>query len=470
MESKLADKLEEYWLKPKSIPIALILLVIGYVVLISAVSAWDGITLNTKAYCIIGAIFVFTWGVYDVVCLICYRLPKAPKGYLSVLFCIEAESEKLLSAAKSKLVSNFNSSLDGNSKVRFRALCVSKKRVVKYNLQEDKDCLSLLQRTGSTLLVNVRYVTDDTDNSEIFELKINYGVRHPYFNETAQKALSYDLSQLGSPIRSQRFEKRNTIDVFNFTTQALVFACQYIIGFVTLLTGDGENSLVLLQQAKDTAKRNDGKGFDVKSLVQVVDDRMFAAHNQVATKCLKAFQEDYSMKHLCDMEEALEAANRIHPDTYSYNLGKAYVLVMLHQDGTAARKCIEKCKQSNQNQDWKYSEAFLCAYAERTPGMVMSKYNKAFMVPYDNPLELADYIELVIEREPDKLMLHLAVGLIYNHMGAIKLARQHLSFFLEKTEKIDRRTQEKIDHLLDIAKCDVRCSKQCSSCKNIEVA
>lgn len=470
MESKLADKLEEYWLKPKSIPIALILLAIGYVLLISAVSAWDGITLNTKVYFIIGTVFVLAWGVYDIVCLISYRLPKTPKGYLSVLFCIEAESEKLLSAAKSKLVSNFNSSLMGNSKVRFRALCVSKKRVAKYNLQEDEDCLRLLQRTGSVLLVNVRYVTDDTDNSENFELMINYGVRHPHFIETAQKALSFDLSQLGSPIRSQRFDKRNTIDVFNFATQALVFACQYIVGFVALLTGDGENSLLLLQQARDTANRNDGKGFDVKSLVQLVDDRMFAAYNQVATKCLRDFQDNHSMKCLCEMETALEAANRIHPDTYSYNLGKAYALVMLHQDGAAARKCIEKCKQSNQNQDWQYSEAFLCAYAGRTPGMVMSKYNKAFMVPYENPVELADYIELVIEREPDKLMLHLAVGLIYNNMGATKLARQHLSFFLEKTERIDRRTKEKINHLMETAKCDDSCNKKCSNCTGADVA
>ena len=92
----------------------------------------------------------------------------------------------------------------------FFLLCVPKERVAKYDLKQDEDCLELLCKTNSILLVQVRYTTDDVDDSGNFKLTICYGVRHPEIDEDVEKALSYDMAQLGAPIRSQRFEKKNT--------------------------------------------------------------------------------------------------------------------------------------------------------------------------------------------------------------------------------------------------------------------
>lgn len=468
MKEFLLDYLKKAWLKPKSILPSFALLSIIYVALVSAVGAWDGITFNTRAYYAIAIPFGLAWLAYSVACLYAYRLPSAPDGYLAVLFCIDAESDKLYAAAKNKLVSNFTASLSHNSSIRFRALCVPKERIAKYDITQDADALSLLQKTRGVILVDVRYTADDVDASENFSLKINYGVRHPNFDETAEKALAYDMSQLGAPLRNRRFQKKETIDVFDFSTQALVFVCQYIIGFVLLLAGDGNNAIVLLKQARQTVARNDGAGFDVKNLTQLVDDRLFSAYRRVAAEYLRLFQDDHSLGHLRDADAMLELANQIRPDTYSYNLLKAYVLVMLYQDSKAARKCIEKCKQSNQNQDWTYSEAFLSAYAGHTPGRVISKYNRAFNVSDENLVELADYIEVVHEREPEKITLHLALGLIYHRMGNHKQANFHLSKYMVLSKDMERRAKEKIERLIQPTKCDAECARNCSSCGTLD--
>ena len=469
MKEFLLNLLNKFWLKPKGIPAAFVLAAICCIGFISTIDGLDGVTLCAKDYYCISIVFGIIWSIYAVNCLYADRLPRAPKDHLAVLFCIDAESDKLYAAAKSKLVSNFTASLADNSNIRFKALCVSRESVSKYNLTQTPDALRLLHRTRSVILVNVRYTTDDVDAPEKFSLKINYGVRHPQIDKTAEKVLTYDMSQLGAPLRNRRFDKKETIEVFDFSTQALVFVCQYIIGFVLLLAGDAKNAVDLLKLARETALKNNGEGFDTKNLTQLVDDRLFAAHLRVATGLLKSFQEDYSMEHLYEADTILEQVNHIRPGTYSYNLLKAYVLVMLYQDGASARKCIEKCKQSNQYQDWTYSDAFLSAYAGNSPGRVISKYTKAFKAFNENLLELADYIEVVLEREPEKATLHLALGILYNRIENHKLANYHLSVYLEQVEVTDCRANDKIKQLIETAKCGPNCNRNCSNCDSLEV-
>jgi hypothetical protein len=110
----------------------------------------------------------------------------------------------------------------------------------------------------------------------------------------------------------------------------------------------------------------------------------------------------------------------------------------------------------------------LCAYAGRNAGFVISKYNKAFKTPYDNWLELADYIEFVLDREPNKKSLHLAAGLIYTKIEDCKLARQHLAIYLSLVSRIDCRDREKVERLMESQKCDHLCNNNCATCANTE--
>lgn len=111
MKEFLLNLWEKTWLKPKSILISLFALSAFYVALISTIGEWDGVTLNATAYCVVAIPFVLTWLAYSIACICTYRLKRAPKDCLAVLFCIDAESPKLFAAAENKLVSNFVASL-----------------------------------------------------------------------------------------------------------------------------------------------------------------------------------------------------------------------------------------------------------------------------------------------------------------------------------------------------------------------
>jgi len=433
----------------------------------STISGWDNVTLSNTTYYVVAIVFTFIWLVYSSICVLSYRLKRAPHNCLAVLFCIDAESEKLFAAAKSKLVNNFNASLAQNSSINFMALCESKERLSKYNLRQDSDCLRLLEKTHAVILVEVQYKADYIDNPEYFTLKINYGVRHPKFSRAAKDTLVHDIDQLGTPLRDRRFKKKETLDVFEFSTQALVFVCQYIIGFVLLLAGDAHNAVELLTQAKYTALNNANKGFNTNKLTQVIDDRLFASHIQVAHAYLEKFQAYHILDYIYDADEILELANSIRPDMYSYNLLKAYVLVMAYQDAAGARRCIEKCKKSNLYPGWAYSDAFLCAYCGNSPGYVISKYSKAFKESNENLVELADYVEIVLSKEPHRFTLHLALGILYGKMGNNKLAKQHLMLFLERVKITNTKDKEKVIRLIDSIECEDECDRNCINCLSL---
>ena len=205
----------------------------------------------------------------------------------------------------------------------------------------------------------------------------------------------------------------------------------------------------------------------VSGLIGMTDDRIYAALCQIASKYLVEFQSDKKVESLYEMRKVLQLANAIHSDTYFYNLNMAYAYVILDQDAVAAKDCVAKCRLSKENTNWMYSDAFLSAYLNHAPGSIISKYKKALGNPYKSLVEIVEYIEFVIEREPDKLALHLAAALVYEEMGDKQLMRYHFSVYLENANKLDRRTKEKIEAKMNVEPCVVTCDQNCSQCTNL---
>lgn len=468
MKDFLLEILKKAWLKPKSIAPSFLLLLALYVSMMTTLEALDGIVLDATSHWIVAAIFVVIWFIYIIFCIRNYLLPRAPKGYISVLFCIDAENEKLFDCARYKLVNNFTDSLAQNSRIPFKAFYIAKDRVAKFDLKQNEDCHRLLQITHCNMLVLVRYSADYIDAPEQFELKIKYGVRHPKFDNTGEEILAHDMDQVAALLVERRFEKAETFDVFACSTQTLVFACQYIIGLVLLLEDKCVDALELLQQARSTAECNSDKKFDTKKFVDMVDNRRFVAYQRSAQQCIAKFQNTHNMDFLIDAERLLEQSNKICSGSYSYYLVKAYILVMLHKDRIEARKCIDRCKQINLREDWMYSDAFLCAYASNTAGHIIAKYNKAFKVETENIVQLADYIEVIRYREPEKISLSLALGILYSKMGNNKLARKNLSVYLEQADITNSKDRSKIEKILCTISCDDTCTSSCSCCPSVK--
>lgn len=463
MREGLLNVLQKWWLKKKSIPIMFSFLAAVFFALATMYDAWEWIEVPMWAYNLTVAVLSAVWVLYMVICLLHDHLPRAPKGSIAVLFCIDAESEQLYKMAKFKLVDQFNMQVKQGREALF-ALCVSKEQVAKYDLQDPRSTLSLLSRTNCAIIVHVRYMADDVSNAENYELRIDCGVSHPKFNDKAKEVISQDLRTMKKAVGKQRFNKTNAITVFSLTAQTLVCAIQYILGFVYLLSENNRHALDLLLDAKKNIPVVQEKPSELKKMEELIDDRIYYALCQIGQEFLVEFEADTSLEHLDKLSQILVMANLIRPETYFYNMNMAYVQVALNRDAGAAKKCIDKCKLSKENKDWMYSDAFLSAYCGHAPTTIITKYSRAFRVPYKNLLEIVQYIEFVIEAEPEKTALHLAAGLVYEQIKDAKLMRQHLSIFLSSGKGINQKTRTLLESKISAGECGVQCNQNCVKC------
>lgn len=464
---KLLEWLEKVWLRRRSIPLVAIITVVAYIVLISFIADWEWLEIGIMECAWIAVAFIGFWGCYTVVCIAKDRLPKAPGKKLAVLFVIDAESKLLFEAAKFKLVDNFARLTSGDDGTGFDALCIPRNSIAKYNLRNKADGLKLLRRTNCRFLVLVRYVADDASNAESFELNVDYGVRHPSFNEEGERILALDMNALNAPVGKQRFVKADLIDAFDFTSQTVVIACRYILGVTYLLAGEYQNARMLLAQVCNDLSKERMHIPDVQRLRRLANDRYYVALAQTAREHLSAFTREHKDEHLKNALEYLELSNTVYKDTYFYNINRAYICIALEKDLSAAKCCIDRCKQSKEKEDWIYSEAFLAAYAGQAPGSVISKYQKALNVRYPDIVNIVDYIEYVLEQEPEKTTLHLAAGLVYEAIGDGVLMKRHLALFMEKHPKVDKRTTATINAKMRSANCNVNCNNECSACVKV---
>lgn len=299
-----------------------LLLGIGFLTLATMFDGWTWVEVEQWVYVFLAAVLFCLWVGYTIACIFRDHLPRAPKGVLAVLFCIDAESEQLYQMAKFKLVDEFNLYAT-NEGVTIQALCVSKTQIAKYNIYDNTSVLALLKKTNSVIIVNVRYTADVVSNAENFEMRINCAISHPKFNEKAKEVISQDLRMMKKSVSRQRFTKSNVISVFNFTAQTLVCACQYILGFVHLLAGNNRSAFDLLILAKKNIVALEASSAETKNLEGLVDDRIFSALCQIAQECMLVFQVKKAQDQLEKMCQVLEMANEIRPETYFYNLNMA---------------------------------------------------------------------------------------------------------------------------------------------------
>jgi len=131
----------------------------------------------------------------------------------------------------------------------------------------------------------------------------------------------------------------------------------------------------------------------------------------------------------------LERWNAVSPNEYRYHLGKAIWHFARHRDLASALSEINKCRGSS-DATWRYSAAFLESY--RGDLTTASRiYEKAFTRPVDQlvPFEVEEFIQWVLQIEPDKVQLYYCLGLINLKMKHdLELALTDFRRFLEASE------------------------------------
>jgi len=428
MDKAVEKIFEKVLFKPASVAI------IWPIFLIASVGALpeDFSQVAWKTYATI-AVYLLVAIIYTMICIKKNQLPTGRDRDSSILFVIDAENHQLFQEVKAKLVSEFDNYSHKGFEAYFEAVCVEKQKVSKYDTTKSSFAISLLEKTNCIFLINVRYTVDSATNAEHYKMETDYGFVHPAIDEKARKEfLQTDIINLQHSICSRKFDKAHLIDEMSFTAVSLNIICRYLIGLAALLSGKFSLAYSLLHDLYYSISATGNVGRLPKDFYPILKNRLFFSCIQLAVYYQNQFYLEKDDKYLNRMDVIIEEANGLYPNTYDYNLMKAYILVA--QDGSLAKvkHCIEMCKKSNVHDNWKYNEAFVAAY-EGNPGLeIYRKYVKAFSADQEL-MRIAVYIEFILDKKPELSSLHLAAGLVYDKIGDASLAKSHFDQYFQST-------------------------------------
>jgi len=127
-------------------------------------------------------------------------------------------------------------------------------------------------------------------------------------------------------------------------------------------------------------------------------------------------------------------------DDYQTRQSAAVCAFLLHRNIPLARREYEACRDVD-DASWRYGEAFLAAY-EGDLDRAYRWYRDAFSAPLLEetiPIQCEEFIQIVLEAEPEKYWLAFCLGLI-NHRakGDLVAARRDFEAFLGCAEREGR--------------------------------
>lgn len=443
LENKFTEKIvEEVWGKWVSIPIlafiSTITCVLGVLKVISLCSytVKYGNATYTKlteiGVCIVVLILLSfsvlnLWNVFFVFGKNYIRKAKRKKS--GILIYLDSPNISLFKETERKFGNEFRKAVFSGFDVIFIPFG---RKPIDYR---DKSIAKLLRRKRCLLYLFIGIDSDDDSGSIIYDMQISGSIIHRTYLPNVEKEFQRVFTAVLHDFRNQVFPSKDMVKKLRITAAEMSLACQYIIGLSLFLNGDfGVAETVLSELACSKAAVNQRK--DIFTATQRIRYDIFMTFAQ---QCIAKYQSQCDDDELLEMiGDYLEKARECEGKTFEYCLNKAYYCVAKEQNTTKAWEYINICKQMKKVPlVWKYSEAFLKAYDNRSIGSVCSSYKMALKVDY-NVQDLIVYVEMMLGKEPERIGLCLALGILYNYMGDSRLSQEYLEKYLASEADPDK--------------------------------
>lgn len=445
MDNKFTEKItNEIWGKWWSIPVFLVISIVAatsmIINILSSISyeiTEDGASYNMPRRegvyiaAIIGLCFLIInlWNLLFVFSKNYIR--KAHKGMTGIMIYIDTDDMQIYKETIRKFGEEFKDNLYKGFEVIY--IPFGRKKIE----YRTKRIVPLLKRKHCILFLNIGINYDKDNTTIVYDMKISGSIIHATYLDDVEKEFEKVFSKLLYNFKSIEFQSKEMIKRLRVTATEMSLACEYIIGLSLFLNGDFNRAEAVFSEILKKEPLND-QWNKVFLEIQKMRHEMFMIYAMV-------YMEKYQRQ--CDDESALEKVDLMLEKskeccgiTYEYCLNKAYYYIAKEQDSQKANELINLCKQmKHAPQIWRYSEAFLKAYDNKSIGSIVASYNSALRISY-NITDLIVFIESVLKREPNRVGLLLAVGILYKNLGDEQLADENIRKYIECSDEPQKTT------------------------------
>ena len=444
LEKSLFEKiLKEFWGKWVSIPIIIIISGFAGIPIIISISSFFSITkaegnisysqITTNGIITV-TVTVFLLFILNIFYFIFVyknnRIPKAKRNKTGIIIQLDAPNKDIYTDTKRKFGKEFEDNLFNQFQVIFVPYA---NKSVDY---KNKQFLTkFLKRKRSILYLNIRINTDKDVELYIYDMHIYSAIIHREYLPNVEKEFQKIFSSSLKNFQNIVFPSKEMIKKLKVTATEMSLSCQYVIGLSLFLNGDLKHAEILLDEMIKKIASSDIEN-KIKTSVQKIRYNIFYIYVKIYSE---RYQRQCNDENALDkMNEYLEKTKQCEGENYDYCLQKAYYYIAKEQNSVKAKYYINLCKQMNdKNQAWKYSEAFLKAYDNKTIGSIYKSYKDALKIDYNIP-DLIVFIEMILIKETNRFGLYLALGILYNSIGDTKLSIENIEKYLNNVSDLDK--------------------------------
>lgn len=449
MKEKIYEKIiNEIWGKIISIPILLIVSALFEIGMFNKFTELFGILIENNglvyrqvsqktvllavatAVCLLGLN-----GLYIYVVVSKLYIKKAHSNNAGILIYLNTLNRDIYEDTVRKFGDEFKRRINPE----FEVIFVPFGRKITFSREGEK-LTKFLQKKRCLLFLRLDINTDKSDQSIIYDFILDATIIHIRYKDIIEQQFKREFSEVLSGVRNISFESKDMIKKLRVTASEISIGCDYIIGLSLFLNGNfekAENILGPLSAKLPTEGKWQRIGFSVCKI-------RYEMFMTIGSIYLEYYQRNCeNIDALDKLDICLEKANACLRNTYDYYLNKAYWCVAKEQDSESAKKYINICKQmKHKSKVWMYSDAFLKAYDNKSFSCIHSSYSKALKIEY-NTLELIQFIEMILYKEPNRIGLYLALGILYDYLGDEELKKTNIDRYISCSND-----KEKIEDML----------------------
>lgn len=402
MENGFIDKIiEEVWGKKNSIGIMLTICIIGGSLLTAKIYnqmtyldnagerifEQDGYVLLAVIWTCISLLLI--WYIKFVISRTYIR--KAKKGKTGIILFYNTSNKTIYQDTVRKLGDEFRHKINPN----FDVIDVPY-GVARLQIKDKSKMVNFMNDKRSLLLLEITVNSDKDKKVLNYDLKIEGGILHPTYKDSVEKEFQEVFSKVTQKFREIVFQSKDMTKCLRITANDMSIGCEYIIGLSYFLNGQYN----MTEKIFDQLSSNLQSSAKYPRMLFSVNRIRYEINMYYSTVHLEKFQFNCDNKDEIDaMNYYLEKANHCIANTYEYYLNKAYYYVIKEGDVKKATEHINICKQKkNAPATWKYSDAFIKAYSNKSIGSIVSSYKAALRVPYENIMDLTIFIESILKK------------------------------------------------------------------------
>lgn len=355
-----------------------------------------------------------------------YYIPRAAKNKIGLLVNIDAEDRNTYKETKRKFGDEFKRCTGKE----FDVIFIPIERTI--NFKKHELFINLIKRKRCVLYLRIIVNTNRSANENGYELQVGATILHRKYEDNIKEQFQNEFISQLNPVSHHVFDGTELLTMMRVTAARLSLACSYVIGLSFFLNGELVRSQEILIELRQLLYQQKNQNKMLKRVDCLLYD-IFMTKAMIYSQSVLYYPNDVKM--IKRMDECINEANKYVSNTPTYYLNKAYCDVALDRIDEA-KSAINLCKQlcmqtNNREQRWKYSEAFLNAYENKSLAKIVQSYSNAFKVQYDLQ-DLIMYIEMIVERRPERNGLFLALGMLYEENGDVDLAKENYDIYIEQ--------------------------------------